>query len=85
VAILRVFNVKMATFHFILLAQWSADGEEYTELAADEEGAGGKHAAADGEDGSDEDEEGEEEDMEDIPEFSFPKADEQFMLPAGVV
>jgi len=86
VTILRVFNIKMATFHFTLLARWSAEGEQYTELAADEEGAGSRAAAAAaGEDGSDEDDKGEEEDMEDMPEFTFPKGDEQFMLPAGVV
>jgi hypothetical protein len=45
-----VFEVKMATFRFTLLAAWSADGEEYESLADD--GGGG------GDDNGDGDEEG---------------------------
>jgi mRNA turnover protein 4 len=47
-ALLRVFEIKMATFRFELVAAWSADGDKYESLAdgdgddsGDGEGGGG--------------------------------------------
>lgn len=71
-ALLRVFEIKMATFRFTLLAAWADDEAE--ELAGgDEDGSG------DGEDGSDDG------GVIDGGAFGgFPEEDAAMMLPAGV-
>ncbi|KAI8471851.1 MAG: ribosomal protein L10-domain-containing protein [Monoraphidium minutum] len=67
-ALLRAFEMKMATFRFTLLAAWSAEGDAFEELAAD--------------DGGDEDEE--EGGGADGGAFGgFPEGDADMMLPAG--
>jgi mRNA turnover protein 4 len=71
VALLRVFDIKMATFRLRLLARWSSESEEVEQLAEPADAAAGEE----------EDEEGE--DMEgDVPDFTFPEADGAVMLPA---
>ncbi|GBF93536.1 hypothetical protein Rsub_06256 [Raphidocelis subcapitata] len=54
-ALLRVFEVKMATFRFTLLAAWSADGDEYESLADDDggdgDGSGGGGDSGEGDEG----------------------------------
>jgi hypothetical protein len=50
-ALLRMFEVKMATFRFSLLAAWRADGDAFESLA-DDDGEGGDDNGEDG--GSDE-------------------------------
>lgn len=75
-ALLRVFEVKMATFRFTLLAAWSADGDVFEELAA-----------ADGDDDGemdDDDDEGEEGAEEGLAGGAFPEGDAAMMLPPGL-
>jgi mRNA turnover protein 4 len=71
-ALLRVFEVKMATFRFSLVAAWRADGDAYESLARDDDG--------DEDEDGDEGEEGEEEEVGMFDGLD----DEAMMLPAGL-